>query len=280
MTYEDLQERLAAWAATQPSIRAVIITGSRARGAQDRVSDLDAMILTTERDLYATDPGWLSALGTVRLWYVDVAAADDPEWYVLFEGGLKLDVALLAVDDNPLDVETLLVLYPYQDIFARGMKVIYDSQGEPRLIPPLPRSAPQPPSAEEFERVIRGFLLASTSTAKFLARGDLWRAQTWFSHNLRRYLLRMIEWHASADGRDTWYSGRYIERWADPRVVAALPQVFAQYQRDSLQNALLAIIPLFRTIAEESAARFGFRYPAETHDWIAAMVERLLDEPA
>jgi aminoglycoside 6-adenylyltransferase len=280
MTYEDLQNRLAAWAATQPSIRAVIITGSRARGAQDRYSDLDCVILTTERERYAADPEWLRALGTLRLWYVDVTGAADPEWYALYEGGLKLDAALLVVEDVPLDLESLLLFYPYQDVFARGINIIYDQQGEPRVIPPQPRQAPEPPSEGEYERVIRGFLLASTSTAKFIARGDLWRAQTWFSHNLRRYLLRMIEWDASADGRDTWYSGRNIERWAGADVAAGLPQVYAQYDRDSLQNALLAIVPMFRRIAEEVGARLGYRYPAEMHDWIAAMVDSLLREQA
>ena len=34
MTYETLEARLAAWAQTQPNIRAVIVCGSRARGDQ------------------------------------------------------------------------------------------------------------------------------------------------------------------------------------------------------------------------------------------------------
>lgn len=280
MTYEELQARLAAWAATQPSIRAVIITGSRARGAQDRFSDLDSMILTTERERYATDPSWLGELGTVRLSYVDEAAPGDPEWYALYEGGLKLDAALLAVDETALDLETLLLLYPYQNVLARGMNIIYDRQGEPRVIPPQPHPAPEPPGKAEYERVIRGFLLASSSTAKFIARGDLWRAQTWFSQNLRRYLLHMIEWQVSADGRDTWYGGRNIERWADAAVVAQLPQVYAAYDRDSLHAALLAILPLFRRIAEDVGTRLGYPYPAEMHDWISAMVDSLLREQA
>lgn len=63
MTYEELEASLSQWAAREPAVRAVIVVGSRARGEPDRWSDLDTLILTTDRQCYAADPGWLSAFG-------------------------------------------------------------------------------------------------------------------------------------------------------------------------------------------------------------------------
>jgi hypothetical protein len=93
---------------------------------------------------------------------------------------------------------------------------------------------------------------------------------------MRRCLLRMIEWQAQAQERDTWYSGRYMEQWADARVIAALPQMFAQFDRESLSHALRSMLDLMRVLGTETAARFDLYYPAETHDKIAANIETTL----
>ncbi len=54
----------------------------------------------------------------------------------------------------------------------------------------------------------------------------------------------MTRWHAQAAGRDTWYGGRFMDEWADPRALAALPQVFPGFERESLQTSLLATRPV------------------------------------
>lgn len=278
MSYEELEARLAAWAQTQPAVRAVIVCGSRARGDADQWSDLDAILFTTDRQRYAADSSWLKSFGDLVLAYLEPTDPGDAEWYALYDGGLKLDAVLLQVEDASLDLEALLTLYPYQGVFARGIHVLFDRRGAPRRIPPKPIPLPAPPTAAEFESVVHGFLLAAATTAKFVARGDYWRAQHWFAADLRPHLLKLIQWHAH--GRDTWYSGRFIDQWADERIVAALPQAFALYERESLSQALRSLLDLFRTRGDETAARFGFTYPAATHAKVAALVEAILAEPA
>ncbi len=272
MTYEKLEAHIAAWAETQPDIRAVIAVGSQARGDADRWSDLDLLLFTGDRTRYV-EPGWLHAFGDVWLTYLDEAGPGDPEWFAVYDGGLKVDIVLLQVDDSSLDLEVLMRRYPYQGVFARGLKVLFDQHGQARSLPPQAIKVPTPPSASAFDQAVNGFLLEAATTAKFIVRGDFWRAQHWFAYDLRPCLLKLMEWHAH--GRDTWYNGRFIERWADPRVLAALPQTFALYNRESLLMALRSLLELFRLLGEETATRFNFTYPVEMHRKITNLIDSL-----
>jgi aminoglycoside 6-adenylyltransferase len=97
------------------------------------------------------------------------------------------------------------------------------------------------------------------------------------AYELRTHLLRMIEWHARAmngPDYDTWYWGRFMERWADPRAVAALPGVFSAYDAAASRRALLATMDLFSSLARETADRMRFPYPDEAEravsEWLRA----------
>jgi aminoglycoside 6-adenylyltransferase len=276
MTYEQLAAQIAEWAQTQPSVRAVIACGSWARGTADRWSDLDLLMFTTERDHYAADSAWLAGFGDLWLAYREPTDEGDSEWYALYEGGVKLDIVVLQVENPTLDLDALLKLYPYQGVFGRGVKVLYDRLGAPRDLAPEPFETPAPPTAAEFAQVVNGFLIGCATVAKFIARGDVWRAQLWFANDLRVHLLRILAWHAH--GRDTWYSGRFFDSWADPRALAALPRIFPAYEALAMRQALREILDLFHQFGKETAERFDLRYPADTHERIADLIETIFSE--
>src|SRR5262249_25027289 len=134
-----------------------------------------------------------------------------------------------------------------------------------------PRRAP--PGEREFAEVVRTFWGSTFWTAKKLLRGDLWRC-TEGGRDVRQLLLRMVGWHALAiHGWDyeTWYLGRRIERWADPRVVQALPSLFSGYHLTDQQRALIATATVFQWISEETAARLGFASNASHEDYRRAL---------
>lgn len=74
-----------------------------------------------------------------------------------------------------------------------------------------------------------------------------------------------MEWHAHATrgfGHDTWMRGRFLEEWADPRAVAALPGIFAHYDAGDIGRALLATMEVFHWLAMETAERWSYtRWP-------------------
>jgi aminoglycoside 6-adenylyltransferase len=277
-TYTILEQRISAWAAAQPPVRAVLSVGSRARGDADRWSDLDIIILTSDRNIYASSPVWLGEFGEILVTYAEPTDLGDPEWYAVYQGGIKLDAVLIQVDDPSLDLASLMQPLPYQGVFGRGINVLFDRSGEARTIPPQPFTPEAPPSEAAFANTVSGLLMASLTTAKFISRGDYWRAQNWFAQDLRPHLLTMLRWHAH--GKDTWYGGRFMEQWADPRALAALPLMFPAFERESLHAALLNILETFRWLGEETAARFGYTYPSEAHNQIAELVRINFFDPS
>ena len=67
--------------------------------------------------------------------------------------------------------------------------------------------------------------------------------------HLDAHVRQMIEWHARAThgwDYDTWYDGRFLHQWADPRTAAGLREADAHYDADDVRRALFATTDLFR----------------------------------
>jgi aminoglycoside 6-adenylyltransferase len=89
----------------------------------------------------------------------------------------------------------------------------------------------------------------------------------------------MIEWHAHAThdwNYDTWFRGRFLEKWADPRVVEGLRSSFAHYETDDVARALLEEMKLFRWVALETAKKLEYQYPVEAEEHVLRWVETCL----
>jgi aminoglycoside 6-adenylyltransferase len=172
---------------------------------------------------------------------------------------------------------------PYQAVLQRGVRVLFDrNDPQAKLTLPLSeRGSPAHPKPDEFLAVVNHVLLYAARTARFLRRGELWRAKRQCDGDLKQRLLTMLEWHARATKgleHDTWYDGRFLEEWADPRAIATLPETFATYDKEDLWRALFATLDLFRWLAAETAELLGYAYPALAEDrvteWIrSAFVE-------
>lgn len=275
-TYADLEQQVQHWALSREDIRAVLIVGSRARSHHiaDELSDLDLILLTTDASLYYTDGTWLSTFGAILLSAVDVLQSGDPEWIVVYEGVLKGDFSFFQITEND-SLADQLAHFPFQNVLARGIRILVDKfpQSKPLLTPSRPF---QMPTADRFEHVVANFWIVVTRVAKFIQRGDLWRAVNMLYCKLRAHLLTMMEWHAHAIhglDYDTWYDGRYLDEWLDAESLAALPDLFARYNPVELQAALLNMVNLFRCLAQVVAHHLGFEYPDNADIQLTAWLE-------
>ncbi len=61
----ELREHVAAWAAEQPDVVAVVLVGSHARGEARPDSDIDLVLVTTDRGGRLRERGWLARFGQV-----------------------------------------------------------------------------------------------------------------------------------------------------------------------------------------------------------------------
>lgn len=262
--FEELAERFVAWAQTQPDIRGILNVGSRARTKvpADSLSDLDLVVITTSPSRYLTETAWFERLGEVTLTFIEpTTVAQQFERRVLYRGGLDVDFSIFPNDalrklvDGGLPTEV-------QDVLRRGYRVLMDKDETLGKLKAFPARMPSPPTAQEFNQHIDDFLYHAVWTAKKIKRGELWIAKFCCDAYMKILLLRMIEWHARALhgwDYDTWFNGRFLERWGDQEVVAELEGVFAHYHSDDVKKALLHTVQMHRRLSTETGNKLGYQ---------------------
>ena len=281
-SYGELVERFVKWAETCADIRAAIIIGSRARADHpaDEWADLDVVVVTTEPERYLSTTDWLGNIGNPLLTFVEpTAAGGQMEHRVLFEDMLDVDFAIIPERNLQQALQSGQV--QISNAFGRGMRVLLDKDGLAAqlraLIPSVKTPAPLLPTQNDFLQLTNDFLYHAVFTTKHLRRGELWWAKMCSDCYMQHLLLRMIEWHAHAVhgwNYDTWFRGRFLEEWADPRVLRGLRGAFAHYDKGDVSRALLTLMDLFRWVAVETAEELGYPYPSEADrrvtDWVKA----------
>jgi aminoglycoside 6-adenylyltransferase len=177
----------------------------------------------------------------------------------------------------------------WADVLRRGYRMILDKENLAEQLPPVdatPRAIAKPPTAQEFDNLCNDFLYHAVWTAKKLRRGELWVAKGCMDIYMKQLLLQMIEWHTRTThgwNYDTWHRGRFLEKWADPRITDGLKQAFAHYDETNIQDALFATINLFRWIARETAKKLEYLYPIDgdrqVTQWLEACLTEQKDRP-
>jgi aminoglycoside 6-adenylyltransferase len=95
-------------------------------------------------------------------------------------------------------------------------------------------------------------------------------------HLAKTFLLQMLEWNAAGrtgEASDVWYNGRFLEHWADERVLRRLGDAFPRYDERDIWRALQGTLDVFSMVAREAASRLSRSYldraETKTRDWIA-----------
>lgn len=272
-------DQVVEWAESQSDIQAVLLIGSLARkdNPGDEWSDVDLILFADDIEMYATQSTWLADFGEALVPVFERHQSNDIEWLVLFAEGLKADFYFTLGSENLNDV---IAQASYKSVIRRGARVLYTRVGIEIVLPdPVVETTVQPPEAE-FLASIQSVLMNGHKMAKFTRRGDLVRAKLVLESLIRPALLTMIAWHAQAQygpERDTWYNGRYLDQWADPRVLLALPNTYGGYSEEETWRSLFGTMIFFRWLAEETAVSWGFEFPVEAADrvmnWIREMYE-------
>lgn len=266
---ETVLARIVEWAEDEPNVRALVLVGSRAAGADaDDLADIDLRIYAKTTELLVEEDEWLSAFAPMWVCVRDEYHHEGltvPTRLVVYEGGTKVDFALYAAADA--------------DDIPSGMmtrRALVDKDGI------APASQPQlalgpPPSEEEYRRVVEEFWFEAYHVAKYLYRNELWQAKArdW---EMKTFLLTMIEWHACAKrGWDinTKYRGKEMASWVDEDVWGAIHETFARFDAEDSWSALDATMGLFRRIGGEVGDALGTTYPDDVDRRISTFVADL-----
>ncbi len=265
------------WARQEEPIRAVVVTGSLARGdgSTDPWSDLDAQIIARDYASYIADDGWLDGLGEV--WIRFPRSQDLPYKLVWFAGGVKVDFQFLRVDV----IHEMICTGALSDEYQRGYIVALDKDGLFRDLPPSPQVFPQPdpPSAEQVEAIVNEFYFEAIHVAQLIRRREFWvlKFRDW---TMKCDLLQMLEWHARASSDrpvNTWLLGKRIRDWTGRETYASIQEIWSSWDVAALWQSLLRQIELFGSISRELGNALGYEQDGISRDQIEAYIRCLCD---
>jgi aminoglycoside 6-adenylyltransferase len=276
-TLTQLQDRIAAWAATRSEIRAILVVGSRAREfpPADEWADLDLHLFCTSFDHLLSDPGWLEGIGEVWTWLPELIDGEMPQLLVLFEGGEKVDFGFLPVQA----IQEFVATQWLDEVHDRGCYPLVDKDGLAARLPSPSRRPPrrESPSEGDFQRVVNSFYYGVVYVAKQIRRRNLWvvKFRDW---TIKELLLQMMEWHAGAvhgPEYDTFYDGHFLSSWTDAQTWDELHCAFGGFSTDESWCALFGTMDVFQRLAGNTALLLGYEFATTLDKRVRAYVRNL-----
>ena len=276
--FKSIINNFTRWGTTSDKVKAALVVGSQARNdcAADEHSDLDITLFVDDPGYFITSDDWLTEIGTYHVSFIETTMDGAKEKRILFDGNLDVDVVIL-----PYSITETISSTEAASILIRGYSMLVDKIGLSKKLKLLRTmtSTYELPSEYDFTNIVNDFWYHTVWTAKKLKRGELWTAKLCIDSYMKWKLLTIIECHArvwNGVEYDTWYSGRFLEQWAEPWVIKELQSCFALYNKESIRNALSSTMSLFRTLAKGIAEKLMYRYPNSVDEYTTTCVTEIL----
>jgi len=276
--YKNIVDNFVRWGISNDRLHAALVLGSQARKNRtaDEYSDLDIVMIVDEPDYFTSTDQWLHEIGRFHVSFTEDTLDGLKERRVMFDNALDVDFIL-----RPKDTIKAIPTDEISMLFSRGYSFLVDKielENELKFIPVVPHERNQL-TEKEFINIVNDFWYHSVWTAKKIKRGEIWTAKFCLDSYMKWKLLTVIECHARTkhgEDYDTWYSGRFLEQWADSWIVEKLSSCFAQYNNRSVITSLLSTMTLFRLIAVEVSENLNFYYPKSVDEYTSGVVTTML----
>jgi aminoglycoside 6-adenylyltransferase len=290
MSSDDPREvlrRLTLWAERKDSVRAMLLTSSRANvGATvDVLSDYDVVLVVEDVRPFFEDRSWLADFGEVLVAYWDPIYPDPNHGIeqtgnvTQYADGLKIDFTLW-----PVALACRIARAPaLPDELDAGYVVLLDKDGlfDAMLPPSYGAYVPDRPDEETYLTVVNDFLSDAPYVAKCLSRDELLPAKWCLDYDMKYvYLLRMLEWRMERDhgwSEPTGKLGKGLKERLPTRIWEELEGTYAGAGIADNWEALFRTMELFRRIATEVAANLGHAYPLDLDRRVTAYVREIRD---
>ena len=270
---DSLVAKLLEWAKARPSIRAMLLTSTRAypNTVVDALSDYDVILVVPDIQPYFQDRSWLADFGDVLVTYWD-PIHQSPETgveifgnVVQYESGLKIDFTLWPIKQARKVAE--------QEYLPAGLDVGYvilldKDRLTDRFRPPTHTAyIPKSPTKAEFDKVVEDFYSDAPYVAKCLLRDELMPAKWCLDYDMKHiYLRRMLEWRMELDYEWSVSVGRLgkgLKKRLPETIWAALEATYVGAGLEENWEALFATLKLFREVGEQVAVGLGYEFPTE-----------------
>jgi aminoglycoside 6-adenylyltransferase len=261
--------RLLSWGESQSSVRAMLLTSTRAKPNPhlDLFSDYDVILAVSDVRPFYEDRSWLEDFGLVLVVYRDPIQRQHNQerfaYITQYEDGLKIDFTLMTAEI----LKHIAGEPKLPDELDVGYVVLMDKDGLTNDLktPTFQAYIPTQPDEDTFLTVIEVFFHETTYVAKLLWRDELMPAKYSLDHGMKQGSLRkMLEWYIQGDS--IWAIkpgalGKGLKKRLEPDLWAKLEKTYTGSDLEDNWEALFASIDLFREVAVEVARRLSFDYP-------------------
>jgi aminoglycoside 6-adenylyltransferase len=279
--HDNTIQKLVNWGEDHASIRAMLLTSTRARpdAHLDPFSDYDVILaVRTVRPFYE-DRNWLEDFGRVLVVYRDpIKREHDLERFAYitqYEDGLKIDFTLMATGIlKRLAEESTL-----PDELDVGYVVLLDKDGLTTSLEPPTYKAyiPSRPDENTFLTVIEEFFHETTYVAKLLWRDEIMPAKYSLDYVMKQVYLRpMLEWYMQLD--NNWAIkpgalGKGMKKRIELELLSELVSTYAGPGLEDNWNALFRSIDLYRKIAIDVGDHLAYEYPVDLDKRVVSYLE-------
>ena len=282
---DDVISQLIQWAEQRDSIRAMLLTSTRAipHGPVDALSDYDVILIVEDIHPFFENRSWLKDFGDVLVVYWD-PIYPDPQHNIekvanvtQYADGLKIDFTLWPVDL----LEKIVQAPTLQAELDAGYRVLLDKDNLTEGLKPPTYTAyiPTPPTNEEYQKAINDFFSDAPYVAKCLLRGELLPVKWCLDYDMKHVFLRpMLEWRAELD--HAWsvpigFLGKGLKKRLAPEIWSQLEDTYAGANVAENWEALFRTMALFRQVAMEVGAGLGHEYPIDLDKRVTDYVQNM-----
>jgi aminoglycoside 6-adenylyltransferase len=285
-TEADVLERLVAGGKTNESVRAIVLTSTRARqdGSADLLSDYDVIVAVPDADAFVASDAWVSGYGEPLVrWF------DEHQLYGLttyFRGVIYADRVKVDYTIWPEELlERVAEGWALPEDLDVGYRVLLDKDGRTSgwTSPTHRAHIPARPTREEYDALVDEFWWDTTYVAKSLWRGEMLFAKFVLDYDAKLVALRrMLEWLIEIDHDWAWRPGVYgrgLERLLPADIWSELASTYVGTEVDDNWDALFRTTALFRRVASAVGHVLGYPYPHDVDDAMTAQLEAVRKLP-
>lgn len=282
---EAVIEKLIQWAEQQDSIRAMLLTSTRAipNASVDIFSDYDVILIVKDIHPFFEDRRWLEDFGEVLVVYWD-PIYPDPDFGTEKFGNVTQYSDELKIDFTLCPMEWLRKILQAPALPAEldaGYRVLLDKDTLTRGMKPPTYTAyiPVRPTNDVYQKTIEEFFSDAPYVAKCLWRDELLPAKWCLDYDMKHVYLRpMLEWRMELDHH--WsvparILGKGLKKRLPPELWSQLEDTYAGADIAANWEALFRTMALFRRVAMEVGERLGYVYPLDLDQRVTDFVKNM-----
>src|SRR4030095_7911224 len=255
--------KLREWAIERNSIRAMLLTSTRASPypVADPLSDYDVILVADDIRPYHEDRSWLGHFGDVLVTYWD-AIYKSPETrmemfgnVVQYSNGLRIDFTLWSIEQAQKVAESEKL--PADLDVGYAILLDKDHLTDHFRPPTFTAYIPKRPSKAEFDKVVEDFYSDVPYVAKCLLRDELMPLKWCLDYDMKHLFLRQIlEWRVEID--HAWSItagalGKGLKKRLPKEIWLGVEATYAGAGLEENWEAFIATLKLFREVGEQVA---------------------------